>query len=80
MNYKWKKWLGRLANTVLNSVAHAVIVIVGAPVANLAGANIPIFDWKQVGIVALSGAVLGTANYVLKEPPPLEPDEPTPSP
>lgn len=57
---KFKTFLVGMAGAVVNGAATGAATIVTQPAGPI--------DWKQVGSIALVGAVFGGVSYILKSP------------
>ncbi len=69
------KWGKSLVAAVVSGSANAVLASLGIAGANAVGAQIPALDPKQLGTIAVSGAVVGLVAYLKQSPVP--PDETT---
>lgn len=68
------KWLKMLVAAIVTGASNAGLAALGVSGANIVGANIPPLDWKQLGVMCLSGGVVGLLAYLKQAPVP--PDDP----
>jgi len=67
------KWLKMLVAAFVTGVSTGGLTSLGIPAANAVGANIPSLDWKQLGVMSLSGGIIGLFAYLKQSPVPPDP-------
>lgn len=67
-----KHWLHGLLAALITSASTAGLSILGVAGAEALGVNVPQLDLKQLGIVLLSGGIVGTLSYLKQSPLPPE--------
>lgn len=70
MNLKTKLWFKSLIAALVTGSSSSGLAALGIATANGMGANVPQVDWKQFGIMLLSGGIVGTLTYLKQSPVP----------
>lgn len=65
---KWRKWLYGLAGGIVGGVASAGSAWLGTAVANSAGADVPVMNWKTLGIVLMTNAIVSAFLFLKQSP------------
>lgn len=73
MSTRIKHWLWGLGSSLVGGAATSLTATLGAATAHGLGMDIPTLTWKQIGVVALSGAFWTTVAYLKQSPLPPEP-------
>ncbi len=75
MKHKTRLWWRSLFAAGITGAASTALSAAGIATANGLGANVPQLDLKQVGVMLLSGGVVGLLAYLKQSPvPPEEPE------
>ena len=69
-----QKWLKALVAAIVTGASSSGLAALGIATANGLGATVPQLDWKQLGIMLLSGGLVGALAYLKQSPVP-PPDE-----
>lgn len=77
LSRKWRVWLAGIAQGMIHGAATTAGAMLGIGAANVVGANVPAFTYKQLGSVMLAGSVSGGIAYLRTAPWPKEEDETT---
>lgn len=72
MKLKTEQWLRALLAAIITGAATSGSAIIGIGTANAVGMSIAKLDLKQVGVVCLSGGVMGMLAYLKQSPVPPE--------
>ena len=72
MKEKTRLWLHSLGAATITGGANAAIASLGIVGADAIGVKVPELDIKQLGIIALSGAIVGLLAYLKQSPLPPE--------
>lgn len=73
MNQRVKLWLHNLVAAAITGGATSGMSAIGIAVADAAGANVNPLNMKQVGVLFLSGGLVGLLAYLKQSPlPPTE--------
>lgn len=64
------RWVKMLIAAIITGAANAGLAALGVTAANVAGAAIPPLDWKQLGVMCLSGGLIGMLAYLKQSPVP----------
>ena len=73
MNTKTNIWLHQLMAAAITGGATSGLSSLGITVADAAGANVGALNMKQVGVLFVSGAMVGLLAYLKQSPlPPVE--------
>jgi len=67
---KMKKWFKLLIASVVTGASNAGLAVLGISGANAAGVDIPALNFKQLGVMCLSGAIVGLLAYLKQSPVP----------
>lgn len=70
MNEKTKKWLKALVAAIVTGISSSGLSALGVIATNAAGVQIQTLDLKQLGIMCLSGGVVGALAYLKQSPVP----------
>lgn len=77
MRVKARQWLRGLLGGVIGGGANAALAALGLAGARAVGVDVKALDFEQVGVVFLSGSVIGLLLYLKQSPIPPE-DDPLP--
>ena len=72
MNQKSHTWLHNLGAAVITGGATSGLSALGIVAADAAGATVAQLDLKQIGVLFISGAVIGLLAYLKQSPLPPE--------
>ena len=67
----WSDWLYALMNTVIGGAATAGSAWLGMSGAKAAGMDVPVLNWKSLGIILTSGALTNLFFYLKQSPLPV---------
>lgn len=67
-------WLRKLIAAVVTGVSSSVLASLGTAAADAVGLNVPPLDAKQLGIIALTGGLVGLLAYLKQSPIPPDDD------
>jgi hypothetical protein len=70
MSLKTKIWFKALLAALITGASSTGLSALGIATANGLGVEVPKLDWKQLGVMMLSGAIVGTLSYLKKSPVP----------
>ena len=72
MRLKTEIWFRSLVAAVITGASSTALSALGIATANGLGVNVPRLDFKQLGIMLLSGGVIGALAYLKQSPVPPE--------
>jgi len=70
MKIKTQLWFKSLVAALVTGASSSGLAALGIATANGLGVSVPQVDWKQFGIMMLSGAIVGTLTYLKQSPVP----------
>lgn len=70
MNEKTNVWLRGLIAAVVTGASTSALSALGIAGADAAGANVGQLNLKQIGVLTLTGAIVGLAAYLKQSPVP----------
>lgn len=68
MSTKARQWAHKLVAAVITGGSTSALASVGIAVADAAGAEVRTLDLKQLGVLFVSGAVVGLLAYLKQSP------------
>jgi hypothetical protein len=72
MKDKVQRWLHNLVAAIITGGSNAALAALGMVGADAIGIKVPQLDLKQVGVIFVSGAVIGLLAYLKQSPLPPE--------
>jgi hypothetical protein len=75
MRHKTKIWIRSLVAAVVTGASSTVLSALGVAAANGLGVSVPRLDLKQLGIMLLSGGMIGLLAYLKQSPMPPHPGD-----
>lgn len=70
VNLKTQLWFKSLIAALVTGASSTGLSALGIATANGIGVNVPKLDWPQLGIMMLSGAIVGVLSYLKASPVP----------
>ena len=70
VNLRTQIWFKSLVAALVTGASSTGLSALGIATANGLGAEVPKLDWKQLGVMMLSGAIVGTLAFLKTSPVP----------
>lgn len=70
MKLKTEQWIKALVAAIVTGASSTGLSALGIATAAGIGVDIPKLDWKQLGVMLLSGGVIGALAYLKQSPVP----------
>lgn len=70
INLRTQIWFKSLVAALITGASATGLSALGIATANGLGVEVPKLDWKQLGVMMLSGAIVGTLTYLKQSPVP----------
>ena len=70
MTLKTKVWFKALVASLVTGASSTGLSAIGIATANGLGVNVPKLDYKQLGVMLVSGGIVGVLTYLKQSPVP----------